>query len=107
MAFVIVNIESEYLPDGAFHVYSPDVPGFHVINRDRKPQSEIFYETALPVLEQTMTRRVAEAKVGERVMFRFRDMPIVEIDKFIPGELNRRVHGVKADIPKKLLAEIV
>jgi hypothetical protein len=108
MAFVVVNIESEYLPDGAFHIYSPDVPGFHVVERQRRSQAEIFYETALPVLEQTMSGRVAAAKVGERVTFRFREMPIIEIGKFVPDELNRRFRGSgsKTDIPKKLLAEI-
>jgi hypothetical protein len=105
MAFVIVNIESEYLPDGALHVYSPEVPGFHVINRDRKSRAEIFHETALPILEDTMSRRVVEAKVGERVRFR-RETPITEIVNFVPEELNRRFRA-KMEIPKKLLAEIL
>jgi hypothetical protein len=105
MAFVIVNIESEYLPDGALHVYSPEVPGFHVINRDRKPRAEIFHETALPILEDTLSRRVVEAKVGERVRFR-RETPITEIGNFVPEELSRRF-GAKTEIPKKLLAEIL
>jgi hypothetical protein len=107
VAFVIVNVESEYLPDGALHVYSPDVPGFHVINRERRSRSEIFYETALPVLEETLNRRVAEAKIGKQVHFRFRDLPIVDIGQFVPSELARRFSGPKADVPKKLLAEII
>ena len=54
-----------------------------------------------------MTRRVVEAKIGERVKLRFRDMPIAEIGKFVPSELNQRLTISKLDVPKKLLAEIV
>ncbi len=107
MAFVVVSLASEYLPDGSFHVYSPDVPGFHVIDRDGKRSHEqIFRETALPILQDTMSRRVVEAKVGERV--RIADTAITEIGSFIPEEL-RRLHGDHrpSRIPKQLIAEIM
>jgi hypothetical protein len=106
MAFVVVNLASEYLPDGSFHVYSPDVPGFHVIDRDgKRSHQQIFRETALPVLQETMSRRVLEAKVGERV--RIADTDITEIGSFIPEEL-RRLHGDRRPlgIPRQLIAEI-
>lgn len=108
MAFVIVNLASEYLPDGSFHVYSLDVPGFHVVERDgKKSHQQIFRETALPVLQETMTRRVVEAKVGERV--KITDIPIAEIGSFVPEELSRRLRRDHrpSSIPKHLIAEIM
>jgi hypothetical protein len=106
MACVIVNLASEYLPDGSFHVYSPNVPGFHVIEREHKRTNEqVFYETALPVLRETMSRRVAEAKVGEGV--RFADVP-TPIDSFVPDELSRRLRRERPrDLPKQVIAEII
>ena len=106
MAFVIVNLASEYLPDGSFHVYSPDVPGFHVVDRDRKRSKEqIFYETALPVLRDTIVQRVVEAKVGEAVSIK--DMPITPVDSFVPHELSRRLRrDIKPGLPTRVLAEI-
>jgi hypothetical protein len=107
MAFVVVNLASEYLPDGSFHVYSPDVPGFHVIDRDgKRSHQQIFRETALPVLQETMTRRVVEAKVGETVLIT--DMPIVDIGSFVPRELQQQLlrRGSTPGIPKQLVAEI-
>jgi hypothetical protein len=99
-------IESEYLPDGSFHVYSPEVPGFHVINQDLKRSKEqVFYETALPVLRETMAHRVFEAKVGSGVSIK--DMPITPIESFVPHELTRRLRSdIKPGIPTQLLAEI-
>jgi hypothetical protein len=106
MAFVVVNLASEYLPDGSFHVYSPDVPGFHVVNQDRKrSQEQIFFETALPILRDTMAQRVFEAKVGEAVTIK--DMPITTIESFVPHELARRLRrDAKPGIPTQVLAEI-
>jgi hypothetical protein len=107
MAFVIVNLTSEYLPDGSFHVYSPDVPGFHIIERGSKRSHEqIFHETALPLLQDTMSRRVVEAKVGERVRFNG-DMSVTEIGSFVPEELRNRIRRDRpSGIPRQLIAEI-
>jgi hypothetical protein len=106
MAWVIINLSSEYLPDGSFHVYSPDVPGFHVVDQDRKRSKEkVFYETALPILRETMAQRVAEAKVGEAVTIK--DFAITSIDSFVPHELARRLRrDMKPGIPTRVLAEI-
>src|SRR6266851_6608921 len=106
MAFVVINLESEYLPDGSFHVYSPNVPGFHIIDRDGKRSHEqIFLETALPVLQETMSRRVVDAKVGERVRFNG-DMRVTEIGSFVPEELRNRIRRDRPlGIPKQLIAE--
>jgi hypothetical protein len=107
MAWVVVNLSSEYLPDGSFHVYSTDVPGFHVIDQDRKRSKEqIFHETALPVLQDTMAQRVVEAKVGESVRI-VTDLSITPIDSFVPHELSRRLRrDMKSGIPTRVLAEI-
>lgn len=107
MAWVVVNLSSEYLPDGSFHVYSPDVPGFHVIDQGRKRTKEqIFYETALPVLQDTIVQRVVEAKVGGAVRI-VTDMSITPIDSFVPHELSRRLRReMKPGLPTQVLAEI-
>lgn len=107
MAFVVINVASEYLPDGSLHVYSPDVPGFHVVERDsEKSQSEVFWGHALRLLEETMSRRVAEANVGTMVSFT-QGVPLVEIHQFVPDELRHRLreHPRRA-IPTQLIAEI-
>jgi hypothetical protein len=106
MTIVIVNLETQYLPDGSLHMSSPDVPGFHVVNHDRKRSREQFFvETALPVLEQTIGRRALEAKIGERAKVRWQD--VLDVNSVVPAELARR--SVKMDrptIPRRLIAEI-
>jgi hypothetical protein len=108
MTFVVVNLASEYLPDGSFHVYSPDVPGFHVIDQGGKRSHEqIFRETALPVLEQTLSRRVLEAQVGKSVRIT-NDTPLTEVGSFVPNELRRRINRDRPfGIPKQLIAQII
>ena len=107
MAYLIVNLASEYLPDGSLHVYSPEVPGFHVIEQDpKKSHQEVFLETALPVLQDTMTRRVVEANVGKNVRL-VADTPLLQISNFVPEELRRRVREERpVGIPRQLIAEI-
>ena len=107
MAFLVVNLENEYLPDGSFHVYSPDVPGFHVVERDiKKSHQQIFHETALPILRDTMIRRVVEANVGKSVRL-ITETPLVQIRNFVPEELRQRLQEARpVGIPAQLLAEI-
>jgi hypothetical protein len=73
MALVIFNLETEYLPDGCLHISSPDVPGFHVVDRERKPPEQFFLETALPLLQATIHRRAVEARIGEHIQVRWKD----------------------------------
>lgn len=107
MAYLIVNLASEYLPDGSFHVFSPEVPGFHVVEKDTKrSHHEVFLETALPILRDTMTRRILEANVGTNVRL-VTDTPLLQISNFIPEELRRQVREQRpVGIPKQLIAEI-
>jgi hypothetical protein len=107
MPFVVVTLASEYLPDGSFHVYSPNVPGFHVVHKNNKQTHEqLFHETALPILEETLTRRVIEAKVGERVIFD-RQRTIAKVDSFVPDELRRAINRDRPfEIPHHIIAEI-
>ena len=107
MAYLIVNLASEYLPDGSLHVYSPEVPGFHVIEQDTKrSHQDVFHETALPILQDTMTRRVVEANVGKNVRLVV-DTPLLQISNFVPEELRRRVREQRpVGIPKQLIAQI-
>lgn len=111
MAFVVVNVASEYLSDGSFHVYSPDVPGFHVIERDSKKSNEqVFWGPALRLLEETLSRRVVEANVGKTVYLEkhTKETPLVEIHNFVPEELRRRLGGDRSrGLPSQLIAEIV
>jgi hypothetical protein len=109
MALVIVNLTSEYLPDGSFHVCSPEVPGFHVVEPPGSKVSHktLFHEKIRPRLTETMQRRVAQAKVGSTVWFR-EDLPVAEVRNFIPEELRRRLGGKPQanGIPALLIAEI-
>jgi hypothetical protein len=103
MAIVIVNLETQYLPDGSLHMYSPDVPGFHVVDHERKrSQEQLFHEIALPLLRDTITRRAVEAKIGDRVQVNWKD--ILNVKSVVPAELARRAK-VQA-IPKQLIFEI-
>jgi hypothetical protein len=103
MAIVIVNLETKYLPDGSVHMSSPDVPGFHVVDHGRERSREQFFvEIALPILEQTIGRRAAEAKIGERAQIRWKD--ILDVKSIVPAELERRVKV--PGIPRQLIAEI-
>src|SRR6516162_475071 len=105
MSIVIVNLETKYLPDGSLHMYSPDVPGFHVVDRERKRSREqLFVETALPLLEATISRRAVEAKIGERAQLRWKD--ILDVKSVVPAELKRRAVQVRGTIPRQLIAEI-
>jgi hypothetical protein len=105
MAIVIVNLETQYLPDGSLHMSSPDVPGFHVVDREPKRSREQFFvETALPILEATIGRRAMEAKIGERAQIRWKD--ILDVKSVVPAELKRRAEPVKGTIPRQLIAEI-
>ena len=103
MAVVIVNLETEYLPDGSVHISSPDVPGFHAVDRERRPPKQFFLETALPLLRATIHRRAVEAKIGEHVQLRWED--VLGVKKVVPGELANRVK-VPHMPPKQLIAEI-
>ncbi len=108
MAYLIVSLATEYLPDGSLHVYSPEVPGFHIVEPDTKrSHQEIFRETALPILRDTMTRRVVEADVGKDVRLVI-DTPLLQISNFVPEELRRRVREERpVGIPSQLIAEII
>jgi hypothetical protein len=104
MAIVIINLETQYLPDGYIHISSPDVPGFHVVDHERKGTPEQFFlETALPVLQDTIGRRVIEAKIGERVQLRWKE--ILGVKSVTPAELARRVKLAEMP-PRHLIAEI-
>jgi hypothetical protein len=88
-------------------VYSPEVPGFHIVEhgRDMSPW-DLFREKVRPILTETMQYRVDEAKVGGRV--RLREEATVGFEKFIPDEITRRLGGVsiKHEIPAQVIAEI-
>jgi hypothetical protein len=104
MAIVIVNLETRYLPDGSLHMSSPDVPGFHVVDHERKrSQTQFFVEKALPLLEQTIGRRAAEAKIGERATVHWKN--ILDVKSVVPAELARRAK-VADVVPRQLIAEI-
>jgi hypothetical protein len=106
MPFVIVNIASEYLPDGSFHVYSPDVPGFHVVDGDHnRPRVEVFYNTALPILEDTLRQRIVQAQAGERIRFNH-EMRIAHVESFVPAQLRLLRADSRPEIPRQLIAEI-
>src|SRR5689334_18270885 len=65
MAIVVVELTSEYLPDGSFHVYSREVPGFHVVEPagSKLSHRELYLEKIAPILRETMERRVIQAEV--------------------------------------------
>jgi hypothetical protein len=103
MAIVIVNLEARYLPDGSLHISSPDVPGFHVVDRERKQPEQFFLETALPLLQATIHRRAVEARIGEHVQVRWKD--ILSVKRLVPVELANRTK-VPEMPPRQLIAEI-
>jgi hypothetical protein len=109
MAIVVVSLTSEYLPDGSFHVYSPEIPGFHVVEPagTKTSHETLFKEKIRPILGETMQRRVRQAEVGSVVGFRD-DMPVVEIRNFTPDEIRRTLGGKDRanGIPAQLIAEI-
>ena len=109
MAIVIINLASEYMPDGSFHVYSPEIPGFHVMSpaESKMSHATLFREKVQPILTETMKRRVTQAKVGHNVKFRD-DLTVVQIPNFIPEELRRRLSDKRSanGIPAQLIAEI-
>jgi hypothetical protein len=107
VSYFVVNLEREYLPDGTLHVYSPEVPGFHVTSPpdSKKSQRDIFNETALPILTDTLSRRVMEANVGKVV--RIHNANLVKIRSFVPNELQRCLDRKESvDFPDQLLAQI-
>jgi hypothetical protein len=110
MAIVVVKLTSEYLPDGSFHVYSPEVPGFHVVEPagSKTTHKELFEKKVEPLLRETMERRVTQAEVGKEVWFRD-DLRVTDVANFIPDELRRTFHGkhhANGSIPTQLIAEI-
>ena len=106
MAFVVLNLASEYLPDGSCHIYSPNVPGFHVVEkRGGMSMEQLMREKALPILQDTLTRRVHESKTGKEVRFHG---PAVNITSFVPTELTARLHQKGAhSLPQQVVAEIM
>ena len=103
MAIVIVNLETRYLPDGSLHMSSPDVPGFHVIDHERKQSREqFFHERALPLLRETICRRAMEAKIGDNVQVQWKD--ILDVKSVVPAELARRAKV--PGLPRQLIVEI-
>jgi hypothetical protein len=100
MAFVIISLAKETLADGTCHIYSPNVPGFHVVDHDSKQA----YKEAVPILIATLGDRVREAEVGDGV--RWLEAPVVEVDDFVPGELRRNFHHHKAQWPDRMIFEI-
>lgn len=103
MAFVVVNLASEYLPDGSFHVFSPNIPGFHVLDKTAASRRQLFETKVLPILNETLRRRVSEAGVGKDI--RIYDEP-VGVRNFIPEEL-RRQFGERdhSNMPDQLIAQ--
>jgi hypothetical protein len=106
MAFVVLNLASEYLPDGSCHIFSPNVPGFHVVEKKGGMSMEkLMHEKAMPILQDTLTRRVQESKMGKEVRFRG---PALSITSFVPLELNNRLRQKGwQSLPQQVIAEIM
>jgi hypothetical protein len=107
MALIIINLETRYLSDGSLHISSPDVPGFHVVDNERKKSREqFFFEKALPVLQEIIGRRAVEAKIGERAEVRWKD--ILDVKSIVPSELARGEarRSKVSQVPRQLIAEI-
>ena len=101
MALVVIGLVTETLADGSWHVYSPNVPGFHVVEGDRNDA----IAAAREILYETLKDRVQEARVGDDV--RLIDTTPVEISNFIPSELRRSLkHANKAGAPDRIMVEI-
>jgi hypothetical protein len=80
MEMVVVSLVGEDRGDGTYHVYSPVVPGFHIV--DDSPA--LAYERAIPVLQETLSRRAVSANRKVEVY-----VP-VQVDNFVPDEIRRK-----------------
>jgi hypothetical protein len=109
MAYVVISLASEYLQDGSFHVYSPQVPGFHIVEQLPRDEHEVLYnQKVLPRLRETLERRVLDAKVGRKV--HLHEQYVANIQSFVPDEL-RRCMGDEQKLvgnafPSQVIAEI-
>jgi hypothetical protein len=80
MEMIVVSLVGEDREDGTYHVYSPIVPGFHVVRDD----ATTAYEQAVPILQETLSRRAAAASRKVEVY-----VPAV-VNNFVPDEIRRR-----------------
>lgn len=101
MPFVVIGLKGENMADGSFHVYSPNVPGFHVVDENKSAA----YERASSVLRETLVRRMSaatERKDGTEINIH---VP-AEIYSFVPGELKRGLEVSRNAAPEQLIVEI-
>jgi hypothetical protein len=99
MKLVLIALIGETL-EGSYHLYSPAVPGFHVIEANE----EKAYKHGVKILEETLQRRANE--VGHEIRLH----TPVEVDGFIPGEVkryfDRNERSERQMRPTHLVAEI-
>ena len=101
MSRVVIGLRQERLADGSHHVFSPNVPGFHVVDQDR----DRAMKEGLRILETTLRDRAKEAGIGREI--KLVDAPI-EIEHFVPDELRKHLGGERArNIPTRVMVEIM
>src|SRR5467141_2813705 len=100
MPFVVVDLKQETLADGSHHIYSPNVPGFHVVD----PNQDAAIEYAMPVLHNTLRDRLIEAGFSCDVRFIDRGS---EIRQFCPDELRQHLGAERVrTMPNRIIVEI-
>jgi hypothetical protein len=100
MALVVIGLLRERLADGSYHVFSPNVPGFHVVEQDQ----ENAMKEAMPILERTLAERAEEAGIGKEV--KLTPAPI-EINHFVPDELRQHFGKERPrNAPERIMVEI-
>jgi hypothetical protein len=99
MRFMVVDLVTENMPDGSFHVYSPNVPGFHVVEKDEK---KAVYAKAHRILYDTVCRRAQEA--GHEGDVKMHDA--ASIRNLTPSDLRNELHRKAAGkLPDRLVIE--
>lgn len=102
MTLVAIELLTEELTDGSWHVHSPNVPGFHVVE---KQERDAVITLALPVLQATLRDRVREGEVGGEV--RILLGPVHYVEKFTPRLLRDEiVSGTRYRSQDQIIVEI-
>jgi hypothetical protein len=95
MSIIVIDVKDEKHPDGV-HVFSPQVPAFHIIEQTKAKA----LRQGLPILKETVQQRRAE-EAGQSVTFR----PTMPIDAVIPREIRELASRRPARMPRQFVVE--